>query len=201
MEKKEKQKYFEEALSDFVHDVASGRAIRHLVDSGFTTDQIMQRLDFPTPRERVENTVLRYMMENGTLLDSLPVPEELMETILLDNAKGAELCALVSEYLDADGEENSYVSCPFGMIRRDRERRLRQMTACLTTREREYLLGIPWKMQLMYHRMNSRMREISLQMAVHSDAEMNFYFLRSRKIVTVHAPEKDVNRNNALKRT
>lgn len=183
MEKKEKQKYFEEALSDFVHDVASGRAIRHLVNSGYTTDQIMQRLDFPTPRERVEQTVYRCMTESGTLLEALPVPEESMEMILLKDAKPAQFASILSEYLSKDGEENSYVSCPFGMIRRDREARLARITACLTAREREYLLGIPWKMQIMYHRLNSRMWEISLQMAAHSDIEMKFYFLKSRKII------------------
>lgn len=190
MEKKEKQKYFDEALSDFVHDVASGRAIRHLVSSGYTTDQIMRQLDFPTPRERVEQTVYRCMTESGTLLEALPIPDESMETIVLKDAKPARLAALLSEYLSADGEENSYVSCPFGMIRRDREARLARMTACLTVREREYLLGIPWKMQIMYHRLNSRMREISLQMAVHSDVEMNFYFLKSKKILVASAADK-----------
>ena len=30
--KKEKPQYFEEALMDFTHDVASGGAVRHLVD-------------------------------------------------------------------------------------------------------------------------------------------------------------------------
>ncbi len=183
VEKKEKKKYFEEAHSDFAHDVASGRAIRHLVNSGYTTDQILQRLDFPTPRERVEQTVYRCMTENGTLLEALPVPEESLETIVLKNAKPERLASLLSEYLSADGEENSYVSCPFGTIRRDRESRLARMTACLTSREREYLSGIPWKMQIMYHRLNSRMWEISLQMAAHSDAEMKFYFLKSRKVI------------------
>ena len=108
MEKEEKKKYFEEALSDFVHDVASGRAIRHLVNSGYTTDQIMRQLDFPTPRERVEQTVYRCMTENGTLLEALPVPEKSMETIFLKNAKPAQLAALLSEYLSADGETVSW---------------------------------------------------------------------------------------------
>ena len=190
MEKKEKQEYFEEALADFVHDVASGGAIRHLVRSGYSTDQIMLLLNFPTPRERVEQTVLRCLLEDGTLLEALPVPEESMETIVLKNAKPAQLSLLLSEYQDADGEENSYVSCPFGTIRRDREARLARMTACLTSREREYLFGIPWKMQVMYHRLNSRMREISLQMALCSDADMKFYFLKSGKILINQKEEK-----------
>ena len=52
-----RQKYFDEALSDFVHDAASGGAIRHLVDLGYSLTQIMQALSYPTPRERVQKTV------------------------------------------------------------------------------------------------------------------------------------------------
>ena len=184
-EKQEKQKYFEEALSDFVHDVASGRAIRHLVKQGYTTDQIMQRLDFPTPRERVEQTVYRYMIENGIILETLPLAEEAMQTITLENPGLSQLTSCLSGYLEMNGEDNSYISCPFGTIRKDREIRLQRMPACLTTRERDYLMGIPWKMQIMYHRLNSRMREIGIQMAMYSDAELKFYFLKSKKIVYV----------------
>lgn len=50
MNKNEKPgKYFQDALSDFVYDAASGRAIRHLTDSGYTAAQIMQQLSYPTP--------------------------------------------------------------------------------------------------------------------------------------------------------
>ena len=59
------------------------------------------------------------------------------------------------------------------------------MLACLTTRERDYLMGIPWKMQIMYHRLNSRMREIGIQMAIYSDTELKFYFVKSKKIIYV----------------
>ena len=83
----EQPKYFEEALSNFVHDVASGGAIRHLVDSGYSVDQIKERLDYPTPRERVEKTVYKYMTESGILLSQLPVKEEMMEKHFLKSRK------------------------------------------------------------------------------------------------------------------
>ena len=59
---------FNRALSDFTHDVASGGAIRHLCDKGYTVSQIMKMLDYPTPRERVEKTFTRHLSESGTLL-------------------------------------------------------------------------------------------------------------------------------------
>lgn len=62
--------YFQDALSDFVHDAASGRAIRHLVDIGFTTARIMNELDYPTPFEKVQRTVTRYLKETGILLET-----------------------------------------------------------------------------------------------------------------------------------
>lgn len=189
----ERPKYFQEALSDFMHDAASGGAIRHLCDLGYTTDAIMARLEFPTPRGRVEKTVYRYLTEKGVLLEALPaadgkgagVSEENMQTVYANDLTEASLCALLRKYIGRNGEENSYVSCPFGTIRRDREARLQQMLACLTAREREYLLGIPWKPMIMYHRLNSRMLEISICLALHSDASMKFYFLKSGEMLCV----------------
>lgn len=219
--KKERPRYFEEALSDFTHDVASGGAIRHLVDLGYSTDQIMRRLDFPTPRARVEQTVYRYMTESGLLLEQLPVPEEELETVYLPGkirteesraqvrmseesrigamlrpwlpgkrrpgtARRQKICDFLREAIERDGEENSYMACPFGMWRRDRERRLNEAFACLTGREREYLLGIPWPMGMAYHRLNGRMTEISMQLACESGMQLAFYFLRSGLAVKIN---------------
>lgn len=184
--KEEQPKYFQEALGDFVHDAASGGAIRHLLDLGYTTDAIMQRLEFPTPRERVEKTVYRYLIEKGVLMEELPVNRGNMKSVSVRISSEAELCALLRKYIDRNGEENSYVSCPFGTIRRDRETRLWNMLSCLTAREREYIMGIPWKPQMMYHRLNSRMLEITVYLAVHSDLEMKICFLKSKETVVLN---------------
>lgn len=186
MEKKKEEtsNYFQEALSDFVHDAASGGAIRHLVEAGYTTDRIMKELDFPTPRARVEKTVYRYLIEKGTLLENLPYPEQEFRPTEIKAASAAELCAVLRGYIGKNGEENSYVGCPFGTIRRNREARIAAMLSCLTEREREYLLGIPWPPQPMYHRLDGRMLEISVCMAVQPQP-MNFYFLKSKDKVVL----------------
>ena len=51
------QEYFKSALSDFTYEAASGGAIRHLADLGYTVKQISGQLSFPTPFARVQKTV------------------------------------------------------------------------------------------------------------------------------------------------
>lgn len=183
--KKKPPGYFEEALSDFVHDAASTGAIRHMVDIGYTTEQIMDRLDFPTPRVRVEKTVYKHMIDTGILLEELPLAGKELQTLVLKNPSEAKLCLVLRERIDRNGEERSYISCPYGMVQRDRDMRLGRMLACLTSREREYILGLPLPERMMYHRLNSRMLEIGVQLAVHSETEVRFYFLHSREAISV----------------
>ena len=63
----EKQTYFQTALANFTFDVASGGAIRHLADLDYTAAQIMKRLDFPTPFDRVQQTIWEHFLQTGIL--------------------------------------------------------------------------------------------------------------------------------------
>lgn len=161
--KQQKQRFFQEALSDFTYDVASGGAVRHLVEAGYSTDQIMRELSYPTGRARVEKMVYRHMIDTGLLLEELPVPEAALETVCRKKTSPEKVCSLLRKQVEANKEENSYVLCPYGTWRKDRENRLLTAFSCLTSREREYLLGIPWPMKNVYHRLNGRMWEISVQ--------------------------------------
>lgn len=62
------EKYFQNALSDFTYEAASGGAIRHLADSGYTVKQISEKLTFPTPYERVRKTVWQHLLATGVVL-------------------------------------------------------------------------------------------------------------------------------------
>ena len=68
LERHELNSYFQSALSDFTNDVASGGAIRHLADLGYTAKQITERLDFPTPYERVRQEMWKYLVDRGVIL-------------------------------------------------------------------------------------------------------------------------------------
>lgn len=65
-------RYFQKALSAFTHDVASGGAIRHLTDLGYTARQIKEQLAFPTPYERVRETMREHLLDKGILLEEEP---------------------------------------------------------------------------------------------------------------------------------
>lgn len=68
----EERDYFQEALSHFIHEAASGGAIRHLADLGYTVKQITEKLDFPTPYDRVQRAVWEHFLEEGVILEDEP---------------------------------------------------------------------------------------------------------------------------------
>ena len=66
------QDYFKSALADFTFEAASGGAIRHLADLGYTVKQITEQLSFPTPYLRVQKAVRERLLETGVLLSQEP---------------------------------------------------------------------------------------------------------------------------------
>lgn len=75
------QKYFQNALSNFIFEAASGGAIRHLTDLGYTVSEIMERLDVPTPYERVQKAVWQRLLDTGVLLLEEPGSENGREKV------------------------------------------------------------------------------------------------------------------------
>jgi hypothetical protein len=60
---------FREALNNFTFDVASGGAIAHLADLGFTPSEIQKRLDFPTPYEQVREAYLKWLLDKKIIVE------------------------------------------------------------------------------------------------------------------------------------
>ena len=173
-----KQGYFESALSDFMFDVAAGGAIRHLVDRGHSVEQIMKELDYPVPRAKVEKAVYRHLLESKVLLSELPAENENMRIYLLQEKDKERLTKELQKHIEKYGEENSYMECPFGQWMKNDERKLQQILSFLTSREQEYIMGIRWERNVMYHRLNGRMREIGMKLAANTKEEWRFYFLQ-----------------------
>ncbi len=68
----DKPDYFQSALSSFVTEAACGGAVRHLTDIGYTLDQIVDRLDYPAPRAKVQRIMMAYLYESCVLLREEP---------------------------------------------------------------------------------------------------------------------------------
>lgn len=54
MKGNEENRFFKKALSDFTFDVSCGAAIRHLMELGYSVEQIHDRLDYPMSIEKIQ---------------------------------------------------------------------------------------------------------------------------------------------------
>ncbi len=55
--------YFRDALTNFTRDFAYGGAIRHLVDRGYSVQNIIDEFHYPLSREVIEKIVNDYKKE------------------------------------------------------------------------------------------------------------------------------------------
>lgn len=201
------EKYFREALSDFTYDMASGGAIRHLADSGYTVKQIVEKLDFPTPYERVQRAVLDYFLETGFLLEEEPgtagqkekavfvrdynaygkasfrkvVEKEAIPTSQMDwKEKSVRLRAGESfgAFLNRKVEENG-VLFSYASLRGNQDK------TGLNERQIEYLEGIFPDKKKRYHRLNQRMREMVSCLYQNGNYEGTLYFLKTQEKIMI----------------
>lgn len=123
-------KFFQSALSNFSFDMASGGAIRHLADRGFTASQIATMLDYPTPMEKIRKEMTTHFYDKGILSR------------------------------DRSNHQENYLECPFGKWRYQNELEYEKKLKALDQREREYLDSINWPLTVVYHIADKRMMSI-----------------------------------------
>lgn len=185
------QDYFKNALSSFTHENASGGAIRHLTDLGYSVKQIQEQLAFPTPYAKIQQTLWDHLLNTGVIrllepgIDSCteksmfvkeyaPYGKVSFRKVTLPHD---EPCPIFwkdvsfqssdnfSEYiyqkLAANQSSDSYASCDFGLMEPAAFQRLLKE---LNDKQRDYLEGIPWPKQICYHVLNRRMQEILIRL-------------------------------------
>lgn len=129
----EQNEIFQTALSNFATDVACGGAIRHLTDIGYTLNQIVDRLDYPTPRAKVQKIMMEHLYESRVLLR-----EEPSETLLTapatyvqeQDAYGRRSMRKITVDLNSQSKLTS-VTNPATMSRRAEEGKIRQSQGLL----------------------------------------------------------------------
>jgi len=203
------QEYFKKALSNFTYDMASGGAIRHLADVGYTVKQIMENLSYPTPRERVQKTVWEHLLNTGVILLEEPgtnvqhgtityikeynkygkasfrrvttqqekKKEMLFKEYTFQEHPNKKLAEFLLQKCAENGEKESYVSCRFGLYRKNPDQ-LNYMLDLLTNDQRDYILGLPWDKKLCYHRLDQRMQEIALKLYSDGNYHECLYFTK-----------------------
>lgn len=106
MEDMSEQDYFRNALSDFTYEAASGGAIRHLADLGYTVKQISEKLTYPTPYEKVRKTTWQHLIDTQVVLTQEPgsgkQPGKAIYTVTHDKYGRAGFCMETTSTGDSD---------------------------------------------------------------------------------------------------
>ncbi|MCR5516192.1 MAG: hypothetical protein K6F41_07025 [Lachnospira sp.] len=162
--------YFEKALSNFLSEFTTTGSIKHLVDRGMTLDQIIENMDYPASREKVSRQMYEYMLEAKILVEDL----DMSKYNIVEYKSRNELSRIVSKY----GKERLYFMCPFGYLVKNNKEELLRLTSCLTKREADYILGIPWILNKTYHCADLRMLEIASELMDKRDLKLELYLNR-----------------------
>lgn len=154
---------FRQALSDFTFDVASGGAIRHLTDLGYTVKQIQEQLDFPTPIARIQEGVWKRLVDTGVILLEEPLrqePKEKVNYVREYDSYGKASFRRVVETNPQPETAGAFLVCEFGLLQYRDEEKYRKVLGALDERQAEYIDGLPWPLKKVWHRADERMLEI-----------------------------------------
>lgn len=185
-------RYFENALSNFVFDMAGGSAIRHMADKGYTVKHIKESLEYPVSYEKIQKTVWEHLLDKKVILVNVPGTNIIKDNIVYVEKYGKygrksfsavvipdkdykrtgwkvnkynynvkqDFSGYISEKCNKNGRETAYVSCSFGILKKDNPGRFKTIMEVLDSRQREYIEGLLWPYKCVYHRLNLCMQEI-----------------------------------------
>lgn len=154
-------KYFNEALSNFARDMANGGAVRHLADLGYTAAQIVREVDYPVTAEQVGKILWQYYLQQGIILLEPPQAKPVIEKVSYVREHGKYGSVHFRRKVEqVENSRREYYPCDFGKKRYQNEALFLKELEILQERDREYILGLPWPLQRVYHAADERMGRI-----------------------------------------
>ena len=152
-------KEFNKALSNFVHDVASGGAVRHLAESGYTISEIAAQLDYPLPKDKIAQVMWEHFVNTGKIC--LEEPRETHEKVSFvkeQDAYGKTSFRKVVETVDNSARK--YIKCDYGKALYQKKPEFLAWLEKLEPGDREYIELLPWPLTPVYHEVDARMARI-----------------------------------------
>lgn len=153
--------FFEKSLSDFTTDFANGGAIRHLANHGFTVPQIMKQLDFPMSKDAVSNLVWKHYVETGKICLKKPESTGTIDKITyVKDVDKYGRTSLRQTTIKVPAPNKGYFKCDFGKrMYQDKEKFINDLNSLLPD-DRDYVLNLPWPLNIVYHEADERMTRI-----------------------------------------
>ena len=152
-------KIFKKALADFTLDFASGDAIRALADKGYSVSEIHKRLDFPTPVERIRDTVWKHFIDTGVILLDAPSAES-KKRVTYEKVQDSLGRTSFKQVVTEDTELKEYVEIDFGKRIYQNKDAFEKFLEVLSSEDRQYILDLPWPLTNVWHVKNERMERI-----------------------------------------
>ncbi|MBO4702983.1 MAG: hypothetical protein J5625_10040 [Lachnospiraceae bacterium] len=152
-------KYFKKALADFTIDFASGDAIRALADKGYSVIEIHKRLDFPTPVERIRDTVWKHFLDTGVILLDAPSAES-KKRVTYEKVQDRLGRTSFKQVVTEDTELKEYVEIDFGKRIYQNKNAFEKSLEALSPEDRQYILDLPWPLTNVWHVKNERIERI-----------------------------------------
>ncbi len=153
-------KEFNKALGNFITDVASGGAIRHLADQGYSISEIGNMLDYPMSKEKIAQIMWEHFTNTGKIL--LEAPGDIHEKasfIKEQDEFGRISFRKVTETVD--NSKKKYRKCEFGKALYQSKADFKAGLQQLSEKDREYIELMPWPLNPVYHEMDDRMTRIA----------------------------------------
>ena len=152
-------KIFKKALADFTLDFASGDAIRALADKGYSVSEIHKRLDFPTPVERIRDTVWKHFLDTGVILLEKPSAES-QKRVTYEKVQDSLGRTSFKQVVTEDTELKEYVEIDFGKKLYKDKNAFEKSLEVLSPEDRQYILDLPWPLTNVWHVKNERIERI-----------------------------------------
>ncbi len=152
-------KEFNKALSNFINDAASGGAVRHLADLGYSISDIAAKIDFPLSKENITKIMWDHFINTGKI--SLTEPAQTHEKVSFvkeQDAYGRISFRKVVEHIDTS--DKKYVKCDFGKKLYQNTNEFNKWIDSLRDDDREYIRLMPWPLEDVYHELDERMIRI-----------------------------------------
>lgn len=171
MDSNKNHREFSKALHDFTFDVAGGAAIRHLANLGYTVPEIKKQLDYPMSETQIAQAMWKHLIDTGIIALEDPAdnpPKERVTYVSCKGEYGRTYFKRVAKpnCIEADAV---YIKCDFGRMKyKDREGFAKRV-ALLEQSDQDYISYLPWPLNAVWHKMDSRIERIAATMNMDVD--------------------------------
>ena len=159
----EKPSAFDNALSNFTFGMANRDLICHMATEGYSVRQIKEATDYPVSVEKIAETVWEYYLETSVIrLTPTGEDDEPRYDYVMDVGKYGKRSFRRIEVNDSNRQTKmeTYIPLDIGIIKSRNPEKYQQLLDTLDSRKRDYIEGLPWPDQTVWHIDNLAIREI-----------------------------------------